>query len=854
MERTLTTIAAVIAALVALALPLGYFLTIRHVQNVTLEAEAQGDAHLIQTLIELDPANWRKKALHGRLAHANHGLLDQHQVLDSSGTVLVQVGDEAPWPVLRQELPLHAAGQQVGRLVVTRSLQPALVDAMLAAVTGLLLGAAVFMTLRVLPIRALRSTVDRLSLEEERRRRTEEALHAARLNELEEQKRSAELSARHQATLDALINAIPYSIFYKDTQGRYLGCNEAFARIAGVTQAHVTGRTATELFGAERGAVIDRNDRELLRTLQEVHKEEQMVYSDKSVRLMQTVKAPFWDKQGQLLGIMGIGHDITEQRRFEQEIQAARELAEEAAQMKSDFLANMSHEIRTPMNAIIGLTRLVLNTELAQRQRDYIEKVEQSGQHLMGIIDDILDFSKVEAGKLGIEAHEFDLDKLLGNVANLVGDKAAAKGLELVFDVARDVPSALVGDSLRLGQVLINFANNAVKFTERGEIIVSVEMRERFDKEALLYFAVSDTGIGIAQEDIGRLFQSFQQADTSTTRKFGGTGLGLAISKKLAELMGGEVGVRSQPDKGSTFWFTARVGLSARQAPAEPQQVSVQDRRALVVDDNESARVVIGGQLRELGMEVVAVGSGEDAIMSALEAAEQGRPFDVVYLDWAMPGMDGLEAARQIRALGLHSAPMLLMVTAHGRDEVRLEADRAGIHDVLIKPLAPVQLQQATTRALGEHATEQYATEAPPATAGHPLAAIRGARVLLVEDNEINQIVATEILSDAGLVVDHAPDGSIAVQMVQRKRYDVVLMDMQMPVMDGVTATQEIRKLDAFKKLPIIAMTANAMDQDRRKCLEAGMNSHVAKPIDQDELWKALLTWVKPLPAVSSRA
>jgi two-component system, sensor histidine kinase and response regulator len=709
--------------------------------------------------------------------------------------------------VLESRRALYAGKEVTGWLVNTRSLRPTVIESLWLSLAGLLLAGMVFATLRIFPVRALRS---------------------------------------HRATLDALINAIPYSIFYKSPDGRYLGCNAAFARIANTTPAAVANRTAVELFGPERGATIDRADQEMLRTMQPVHKEEQMVYRDGRVSLFQTVKAPFWDANGQLLGIMGVGHDITEQRRFEHEIQAARELAEEAAQIKSDFLANMSHEIRTPMNAIIGLTRLVLKTELDARQRDYVQKVESSGQHLLGIIDDILDFSKVEAGKLGIESHEFALEKLLANVANLVADKAAAKGLELIFDVAPDVPTVLVGDALRVGQVLINFANNAVKFTERGEVIVSVRARERTEDAALLHFAVSDTGIGLMPAQMERLFQSFQQADSSTTRKFGGTGLGLAISKKLAELMGGQVGVTSDYGKGSTFWFTARLGVAQASLAPAPMAATMQGKRALVVDDNEEARTVVGDMLRAMQFEVVTAASGDEAILQVLDAAETGRPFDIVYLDWRMPGMDGLETARQVRALGLHSAPMLLMVTAHNRDEVRREADSAGLVDVLVKPVSASDLLEATAAALGQHATERYATEAPPAVATHPLAPIRGARVLLVEDNDINRIVATEILTDAGLVVDHAPDGSVALEMVQRKRYDVVLMDMQMPVMDGVTATREIRRIEHLKKLPIVAMTANAMEQDRRKCLEAGMNGHVAKPIDPDELWHALLRFVVP--------
>jgi len=398
--------------------------------------------------------------------------------------------------------------------------------------------------------------------------------------------------------------------------------------------------------------------------------------------------------------------DVTQRANAERELALAKSAAEVANQSKSEFLANMSHEIRTPMNAIIGLAHLLLKTELTAHQRDYILKMRSSGEHLMGIINDVLDFSKVEAGKLDIEQADFELDDLLDNVASLLTEKCAAKGLDLVFDVAPDVPRHLVGDALRLGQVLINFANNAVKFTERGEVAVSAGVEQRDGQGVLLRFAVRDTGIGLTEEQQGRLFQSFQQADSSITRKFGGTGLGLAISKKLAGLMGGEVGVESEVGVGSTFWFTARLGVGTRARPGASQ--------------------------------------------------------------------DGCAASSV------------------------------------------------------------------------DLGAIRGARILLVEDNDINQIVATELLQDAGFVVDVADNGQLALERMEQERYDLVLMDMQMPVMDGIAATREIRRRDHHRKLPVVAMTANAMAQDRQRCLDAGMNDFLSKPFEPEEVWAVLLKWLGP--------
>ena len=557
------------------------------------------------------------------------------------------------------------------------------------------------------------------------------------------------------------------------------------------------------------------------------------------------------DMQDPSRGSVWVFEDITRKRLAAEELQRAKEAADAASQAKGDFLANMSHEIRTPMNAIIGMSHLALKTDMTPRQRDYVSKIQQSGQHLMGIINDILDFSKVEAGKLSVEQIPFELDKVLQNVATVIVDKATTKGLELICDVAPEVPQSLIGDPLRLGQVLINYANNAIKFTERGEISIVVRLAEGADHEVLLRFEVRDSGIGLTPEQIGRLFQSFQQADSSTTRKYGGTGLGLAISKSLAELMGGAVGVESTPGQGSTFWFTARLGLGEARAKLHIPRADIQSRRVLVVDDNEHAALVLADLLNSIGFAVESVSSGLAAIDAVKAAALRGQAFDFVMLDWQMPDMDGIETARHIHDLQLNPQPGRIMVTAYGREEVIKGAQAAGIDEVLIKPVNASLLFDTMMRLLG-HATE----DGPSTRSGHnssamdALAGLRGARVLVAEDNEFNQQIAMELLSEAGFVVDIAANGRVAVDMVQQadavqRGYDIVLMDMQMPVLDGVSATIELRQDARLQSLPIVAMTANAMQVDRERCAAAGMNGFVTKPIEPDELWRALAQWVQ---------
>jgi len=542
-------------------------------------------------------------------------------------------------------------------------------------------------------------------------------------------------------------------------------------------------------------------------------------------------------------------------RRFGQPLEA---LAPQSARIdrleldKADLLANTSHEIRTRMNAILGLAHLAVRAGLPPRQHEHLLRIQQAGNHLMGLLDDILDTSKIDSGVLTLEHSEFALDDVLNKVSNLVGSKAADKGLELVFDIARDVPQHLAGDPLRLAQVLLNYAGNAVRFTDRGEVDIEVRVLDRSDTDVLLEFGVRDTGIGISAEQQGRLFQSFEQADVSATHRYGESGLSLAICKKLSEMMGGSVGVRSEPGQGSLFWFTARLGIAA--VPAQPDAPApvLAGRWALVVDDVNHAGEVLAQLLADLEFEVTTVHSGLEALEAIDASLNTGRGFDIVFIDWMMPGIDGIETARRIgrRLAGRSVTPPLVMVTAHRSEGLVAGARAAGIDTLIAKPVSAPLLHDTVAHLLAHVPPPARAARSADKTIEQPPAALAGARVLLVEDNPMNQEVALALLEHAGISADVAPDGMAAVRMVGEHPYDAVLMDMQMPVMDGIEATGAIRALPGRAELPIIAMTANATARDRERCLGAGMNDHLSKPIEPNLLWRTLLRWIKPQAGV----
>lgn len=574
-----------------------------------------------------------------------------------------------------------------------------------------------------------------------------------------------------------------------------------------------------------------------------------------------------WLEMGEERVLVSWFYDITQMKEAEEAMRQAKELAEKASRAKADFLANMSHEIRSPMNAILGMNHLLMKTELSVRQLDYVEKIQRSAKSLLAVINDILDFSKIEAGKLVMEFIDFDLNEVLSNLSSLITIKAQEKGLEVIFAVDHDVPVLLKGDPLRLGQILMNLTGNSIKFTERGEVVVSIFPVWTTKEEVMIRFEVRDTGIGINEDQLAQLFQSFHQADSSTTRKYGGTGLGLTICRNLAEMMGGEIGVESEFGKGSTFWFTSKLGLQdkgSRKPEIIPEKL--RDMRVLVVDDSLTFAETMKSYLEDFSFKVDIANNGKEAIELVKLSSEPSRhPYSLIFMDWQMPGMNGIEASRRIiQDVEGPESPKIIMVTGYAREDIMNQADSTGLNGFLIKPVTPSLLFDAVLDVFGQHLEKtadkaKYKTEFPK-----EFDSIRGAHILVVDDNEINQQIATELLQDEGFFVSIAENGEKALEKVidagVEEPYDAILMDLQMPVMDGYVASEKIRLWEesqasnvdsgvgppAKVKIPIIAMTADAMSGVREKVLSGGMDDYITKPIDPSEVFNSLVKWIRP--------
>ena len=647
-----------------------------------------------------------------------------------------------------------------------------------------------------------------------------------------------------QRLLRTVIDTIPDHVYVKDREGRAVLRNLASAQALGFDDPkEAIGETDADSAG-DYGAAVLHDDLAVVGGEKILSKEEQIHPG----QWLLTTKVPLRGPNDEVVGLVGVSRDITARKDAEAELIAAKEAAEAATQAKSEFLANMSHEIRTPMNGVIGMTSLLLDTGLDAEQRDFVETIRTSGDALLTIINDILDFSKIEAGMLDLECHPFDVRQTVESALDLVAQAAADKRVELAYVMDEGAPLAVRGDVTRVRQVLVNLLSNAVKFTAKGSVCVRVSAQPPnagAGDRSVLAFAVEDTGIGIPADKLEAVFESFSQADASTTRQFGGTGLGLTICQRLVEMMGGQISVESELGVGSTFQFTVAVEVAAseRRVFLRAEQPVLQGRRVLVIDDNEVNREILTRLARRWKMVPDAAQSGADGLAAVARAREAQAPYDLVLLDMQMPDMDGIEVAQALSARG--DAPVMVMLTSINRDAALRDAARdAGVHTVLYKPTKPSQLydvligvfdQQTGTPEPG--ATAWVARPRQPAPGGDGASPLS---ILLAEDNLVNQKVALRILDRLGYRADVAADGAEAVAAVQRQAYDVVFMDVQMPEMDGLEATRRIRADPSVAQPHIIALTANAMEGDRERCLEAGADDYVAKPVGMQALADAI--------------
>ncbi|MCX2749789.1 response regulator [Arthrobacter sp. MI7-26] len=655
--------------------------------------------------------------------------------------------------------------------------------------------------------------------------------------------RTAELEG-----LGAIVNSSADAIVGKTLGGVITSWNPGAERIYGYSAAEAIGRHVSFLVPEH----LRDEEEGLLAAIAaggETHSfETERVRGDGSIVPVSLTLSPIRGTGG-IRGVAAIAQDISERRIAQAELETAREAAEEASRLKSEFLATMSHEIRTPMNGVIGLTGLLLDTPLEETQRQYAEGVKGAGEALLTLINDILDFSKLEAGKVDLDPAPFNPRTLVDELAALLAEAAQAKGLELIAYCRPEVPATLVGDAGRIRQILLNLASNAVKFTPSGEVVISVKVVEKDPANVWVRFEVRDTGIGIEAADHLRLFESFSQADASTTRRYGGTGLGLAISRRLTEVMGGEIGVDSSLGNGSTFWATLPLGVtgpSAAPPSISPDQLT--GLRVLVVDDNATNRLVLEGQLAGWRMKPEAVSDAQQGLDRCREEAAAGLPFDIAVLDMCMPHMNGLELARKLSTdVALESIRIIMLTSTMNVDKAELVA--AGVQEWLTKPVRSSEFYDRLMRLVATHpVSAPSVSPAVPVTISQPSRGL----ILIVEDNEVNQLVARSMVAKLGYEADVVADGSAAVAATGATKYAAVLMDCHMPVMDGFEATKAIReRQNDHRRLPVIAMTAGALDEDRDRCLAAGMDDYLTKPVDMDKLNQVLARWI-PRPAKES--
>jgi two-component system sensor histidine kinase/response regulator len=715
---------------------------------------------------------------------------------------------------------------------------------------------------------AIRSQVNAIELakaEAESGRQTAHRLIQEQQVTTEELARTTRALSASEAFLESLVENLPVNIHRKDTEGRFTFANKHFCEYKGKELDEILGKSNFEIDPPELAKKYREIDELLMQTRQPFEAEEARVDPDGERRWVHIIKMPVLDEAGTVIGTQGMFWDVTASKQAEENLTMAKEAAEAAARTKSEFLANMSHEIRTPMNGVIGMAGLLLEGELNPQQREFAETIRTSAETLLAIINDILDLSKIEAGKLTFEVLDFDLVKTVEGTLDMLAQRAQDKGLELAGTIASEVPTRLRGDPGRLRQILVNLVGNAIKFTEQGEVVVRVCKESETETHALVRFYVQDTGIGISPEAQEKLFRAFSQADSSTTRRYGGTGLGLAIAKQLVTMMGGQIGVDSGAGKGSTFWFTAQLEKQSRdlESPDSYRHILYQ-LRVLVVDDNATNRQILRHQLTVWKMLPSSAASGQEALKMLRTAAMEALPYDLALLDVQMPEMDGFTLAHSIKADPTIASTRLVVLTSMGQALSAQDLRKAGIAAYLVKPVKQSHLFDCLVNAIGQTATETFlvypTSSRPVATSLEPTPHRERPRILLAEDNIINQKVVSGQLQKLGYAADTVANGLEVLAALQRLPYDIILMDCHMPKMDGYEATQAIRKKEGSldqSRLPkspvhIIAITANAMQGDAEKCFAVGMNDYLSKPVGLPDLQAALERWPVQIDRLST--